>query len=133
MISKATYYGPAYMICHMTNEGGGRKHRSMQLVSHVPLTPDRFLLRHGTKVERIPELSDEENQAIVEQYTLMTQLAFKQDVDIWHNKTRVDNPLLCDDDGPLYLLRAWYEQFYLDAADVPEQQRKLHEWEWDGD
>jgi len=133
MISKATYYGPAYMICHMTNEGGGRKHRSMQLVSHVPLTPDRFLLRHGVKVERIPDLSDEENQVVIEQYTLMTQLAFKQDVEIWHNKIRVDNPLLCSDDGPVHLLRAWYNQFYVDAADVPQEQKKLREWEWDRD
>ena len=84
-------------------------------------------------VERIPELSEDENQAIIEQYTLMTQLAFKQDIDIWHNKTRVDNPLLCDEDGPLQLLRPWYDQFYVDVDDVPEAQTKLHEWEWGSD
>jgi len=60
-------------------------------------------------------------------------LAFKQDVEIWHNKIRVDNPLLCSDDGPVHLLRAWYNQFYVDAADVPQEQKKLREWEWDRD
>ena len=88
---------------------------------------------HVNTVERIPELSEDENQAIIEQYTLMTQLAFKQDIDIWHNKTRVDNPLLCDEDGPLQLLRPWYDQFYVDVDDVPEAQTKLPEWEWGSD
>ena len=48
----------------------------------------------------------------------MTQLSFKQDVDIWHNKFRVDNPLLCDGDGPLHKLREWYDQFYVDRGDL---------------
>ncbi|MAG32916.1 MAG: 3-ketosteroid-9-alpha-hydroxylase [Deltaproteobacteria bacterium] len=133
MVSEATYYGPAYMLCKMTNQGFGRKHQSLQLVSHVPLDRDHFLLRHGVKVERIPEFSDQENQQIVDQYTTMTQLAFKQDVDIWHNKIRVDNPLLCDGDGPVSLLRKWYLQFYVDAADVSEKQRKRAEWTWEAD
>jgi 3-ketosteroid 9alpha-monooxygenase subunit A len=130
MVSQASYYGPAYMICHMTNEGAGRSHRSLQLVSHVPLTPDRFLLRHGVRVEKVPGLSDEQNQAIIDEYTLMTQHAFKQDVAIWHNKTRVDNPLLCEEDGPVHLLRAWYQQFYMDVSDVSEEQQKRREWVW---
>jgi 3-ketosteroid 9alpha-monooxygenase subunit A len=117
----------------MINEGNGMQQRSLQLVSHVPLDLDRFLLRHGVKVEKIPGLSDEENQAMVDQYTEMTQLAFKQDVDIWHNKIRVDNPLLCDGDGPVHLLRDWYLQFYVDAADVTERQREKKEWVWEAE
>lgn len=101
------------------------------MVSHVPLDLDRFLLRHGVMVEQIPEASDEENQIIVDQYTTMTQLSFKQDVDIWHNKIRVDNPLLCEGDGPLHLLREWYLQFYMDVAKVPEEGQKRVEWTWE--
>ena len=41
-----------------------------------------------------------------------------QDVEVWKGKARVDNPLLCEEDGPLYQLRRWYEQFYVDAEDV---------------
>jgi 3-ketosteroid 9alpha-hydroxylase-like protein len=33
-------------------------------------------------------------------------------------KTRMDNPLLTDDDGPVYHLRRWYEQFFVDVADM---------------
>lgn len=132
MISEATYYGPAYMICRMSNEGFGRQHRSMQLVSHVPIDRDHFILRHGVKIEKIPELSEAENQAIEDQYVEMTQLSFKQDVDIWHNKIRVDNPLLCDGDGPVNLLRDWYLQFYVDRNDVTEKQSQKLVWNWPG-
>jgi 3-ketosteroid 9alpha-monooxygenase subunit A len=79
------------------------------------------MLRHGVKVQNIPHLSEEENRAVVAEYTKMTQLSFKQDVDIWHNKFRVDNPLLCDGDGPLHKLREWYDQFYMDRISVPEK------------
>jgi 3-ketosteroid 9alpha-monooxygenase subunit A len=65
--------------------------------------------------------SEEENKAVVAEYTTMTQLSFKQDVDIWHNKFRVDNPLLCDGDGPLHKLREWYNQFYIDRDQVPKK------------
>ena len=41
-----------------------------------------------------------------------------QDVHIWLNKAPVQNPLLCEEDGPVYQLRRWYEQFYVDQADV---------------
>ena len=45
-------------------------------------------------------------------------MGFEQDVAIWKNKARIDNPLLCEEDGPVYQLRRWYEQFYIDVADV---------------
>jgi 3-ketosteroid 9alpha-monooxygenase subunit A len=43
---------------------------------------------------------------------------FLQDVEIWKHKTRIDNPLLVEEDGAVYQLRRWYQQFYVDAADV---------------
>ena len=46
------------------------------------------------------------------------KMGFEQDVEIWKNKARIDNPLLCEEDGPVYQLRRWYEQFYVDVADV---------------
>jgi hypothetical protein len=35
-------------------------------------------------------------------------------------KTRIDNPVLTDDDGPVYDLRRWYEQFFVDVADIEQ-------------
>jgi len=121
MIANSTYYGPAYMISAIDNEAAGFSHSSIQLVSHVPIDRDNFLLRHGVMVQNIPTLSEEENKAVIAEYTEMTQLSFKQDVDIWHNKIRVDNPLMCDGDGPLHKLREWYNQFYIDRDQVPKK------------
>jgi 3-ketosteroid 9alpha-monooxygenase subunit A len=50
---------------------------------------------------------------------------------VWKNKTRIDNPLLCAEDGPVYQLRRWYEQFYVDAADVSEEMVARFEFELD--
>ncbi|MDT7792855.1 MAG: 3-ketosteroid 9alpha-monooxygenase subunit, partial [Mycobacterium sp.] len=41
-----------------------------------------------------------------------------QDVEIWKHKTRIDNPLLVEEDGAVYQMRRWYQQFYVDVADV---------------
>jgi 3-ketosteroid 9alpha-monooxygenase subunit A len=43
---------------------------------------------------------------------------FLQDVEIWKHKTRIDNPLLVEEDGAVYQLRRWYQQFYVDVADI---------------
>lgn len=50
---------------------------------------------------------------------------------IWETKTKIDNPLLCDSDGPLYQLRRWYEQFYVDVADVKPEMVNRFEAETD--
>jgi 3-ketosteroid 9alpha-monooxygenase subunit A len=57
---------------------------------------------------------------MVDEYTRMSVESFVQDVEIWNNKVRIDNPLLCDGDGPINMVRKWYSQFYMDVADIPE-------------
>ena len=52
-------------------------------------------------------------------------------MEIWRHKSRVDNPLLCAEDGPVYQLRRWYEQFYRDAADVEPDMVARYEFEID--
>ena len=56
---------------------------------------------------------------------------FEQDVQIWKNKARIDNPLLVEEDGPVYQLRRWYEQFYVDVADVVPEMTDRFEYELD--
>ena len=56
---------------------------------------------------------------------------FLQDVEIWKNKSRIQNPLLCEEDGPVYQLRRWYEQFYVDVADVTPEMTERFEFEVD--
>jgi 3-ketosteroid 9alpha-monooxygenase subunit A len=52
-------------------------------------------------------------------------------VDVWLHKSRVDNPLLCAEDGPVYQLRRWYEQFYVDVADIQPDMTARYEFEVD--
>ena len=56
---------------------------------------------------------------------------FLQDVEIWKHKSKVENPLLCEEDGPVYQLRRWYEQFYVDVADVTDKMTQRFEFEVD--
>jgi 3-ketosteroid 9alpha-monooxygenase subunit A len=56
---------------------------------------------------------------------------FLQDVEIWKHKTRIENPLLCEEDGPVYQLRRWYEQFYVDVGDITPGMVNRFEFEID--
>jgi 3-ketosteroid 9alpha-monooxygenase subunit A len=83
-------------------------------------------------VRKMEGLSEEMSRQIVDAYIKGIQQGFYQDVAIWDNKVRIDNPLLCAGDGPIYRLRKWYRQFYQDAAEVPEEMRKRQVVELNG-
>ena len=117
--SVATYEGPAYMTTTMTGSMDGRAVTTHLLVSHVPIDMENFVIRLGVMVRKDPSLSEAENAAMVDAYTQMSVDSFIQDVDIWNNKVRIDNPLMCDGDGPVHMLRKWYSQFYMDVAEIP--------------
>lgn len=59
------------------------------------------------------------------------ETVFLQDVPIWRHKTRIDNPLLCEEDGPVYQLRRWYQQFYVDVEDITPDMTNRYEFEVD--
>lgn len=120
LFSRATYYGPAYMVTQMTGTLADMEVNSRLLVTHVPITMESFDLRFGVMVKKQPQLSEAENQQMADEYIRLSQEAFFEDVHIWHNKVRVDNPLLCNGDGPVNVLRKWYQQFYTDIADLPD-------------
>jgi 3-ketosteroid 9alpha-monooxygenase subunit A len=117
----ATYFGPAYQITEMKGEMGGFPIDSILLNCHVPIHLKCFDLRFGMIVRKMEGLSEEMSRQIVDAYIKGIQQGFYQDVAIWDNKVRIDNPLLCAGDGPIYKLRKWYRQFYQDAVEVPEE------------
>ncbi len=39
---------------------------------------------------------------------------WRHDIRIWENKTYLDHPILCRDDGPVVRMRRWYRQFFPD-------------------
>jgi 3-ketosteroid 9alpha-monooxygenase subunit A len=119
LASVATYEGPAYMTTTMTGSMDGKPMKVHLLVAHVPVHTECFHINFGVMLEKLPGVSAEESRATLEQYLEKNIVSFEQDVAIWNNKIRVDNPLLCDGDGPVHMLRKWYSQFYLDVADIP--------------
>ena len=82
-------------------------------------------------VKKLPGLPREKADKIAGKLAKSFGVGFLQDVEIWRNKTRIDNPLLCEEDGPVYQLRRWYEQFYVDVEDVTEEMTNRFEFEVD--
>ncbi len=127
----ATYYGPAYQITHMFGQMQGVPVESILMNSHTPVDQNSFELRFGVIVKKFPGMTEEACAEMVQGYVDATNKAFGEDVEIWHNKVRVDNPLLCDSDGPVIRLRQWYDQFYQDADTVSEKLKARKELEID--
>ena len=80
---------------------------------------------------RPPGLSDAHAGKFAAKFADFIGLGFQQDVEIWRHKTRIDNPLLCADDGPVYQLRRWYGQFYADVEDITPDMAARYEFEVD--
>jgi 3-ketosteroid 9alpha-monooxygenase subunit A len=129
--SEATYYGPSYMIDKLWNDYRGFTIETILINCHYPVTSDSFVLQWGVIVRKPPGVSDADADRIAAKFAKGTGVGFLQDVEIWKNKTRIDNPLLCEEDGPVYQLRRWYEQFYVDVEDVTEDMTKRFEFEVD--
>ena len=129
--SEASYYGPAYMIDYLWHDYHGMGIESVLINCHYPVTPTSFLLQWGAIVRRPPGLSDAQAARVAAKFADFVGLGFQQDVEIWLHKTRIDNPLLCAEDGPVYQVRRWYEQFYRDVADVEPDMMARFEFEID--
>ncbi|MGB6454434.1 MAG: Rieske 2Fe-2S domain-containing protein [Streptosporangiaceae bacterium] len=129
--SEAAYYGPSYMIDNLSYDYHGVPMDAVLINCHYPVTPERFVLQWGVIVKKLPGLSDEQADKVAAKFARFVGLGFQQDVEIWTHKTRIENPLLCADDGPVYQLRRWYEQFYLDVEDIPADMVARHEFEVD--
>ncbi|MCM1971438.1 Rieske 2Fe-2S domain-containing protein [Streptomyces sp. NPDC002812] len=130
--SDASYYGPSYMIDKLWSDiGGGVELESVLINCHYPIDENSFMLMYGTIVKKLPGMSDEQAAEAARLTSEGLAVGFEQDVEIWKNKTRIDNPLLTEEDGPVYQLRRWYEQFYVDAADVKDEMVRRFEFEID--
>lgn len=130
--SDASYYGPSYMIDKLWSDvGGGIELESVLINCHYPIDENSFMLMYGTIVRKLPGMTGEQAADAARLTSEGLAVGFEQDVEIWKNKTRIDNPLLTEEDGPVYQLRRWYEQFYVDAADVKDEMVRRFEFEID--
>ncbi len=132
MESKATYFGPGYMIHSMQVEiPESEPMRFMSLVMNLPVSLESFEFLAGFKYpvppgmdNNIPAQIDVVNQQIDEN----TDGVFA-DLAIWKDKVTIDNPILCDGDGPVTKLRQWYNQFLVPVDQVPPAlaERRLYD------
>jgi 3-ketosteroid 9alpha-monooxygenase subunit A len=127
LTSRATYHGPACLFVEMVGAFDGVTIRSMLITCNTPIDTNSFRLHYGVLVERVPGLGEAENRAIAEQYVQQANAALLEDVAIWDNKVRIDNPVLCEGDGPIYQARRWYQQFYVDVAEIQPDMRERME------
>jgi 3-ketosteroid 9alpha-monooxygenase subunit A len=128
--SVATYHGPSFMIDDLTYHYEDGDVPCVLINCHYPVSEDSFVLQYGIIVRRADHLGDTADD-VAQRMGEFIKIGFEQDVEIWQNKARIDNPLLCEEDGPVYQLRRWYEQFYVDAADVTPEMTDRFEYEID--
>jgi len=129
--SEATYYGPSYMINWLWVNYKGFETEVILVNTHIATSPNSFTLQYGITVKKPEGMDDATVAFIAEKYTKMFGEGFLQDVHIWKNKIAVQNPLLCEEDGPVYQLRRWYEQFYVDRAEIVPEMVERFEFEVD--
>jgi 3-ketosteroid 9alpha-monooxygenase subunit A len=129
--SDSSYFGPSYMIDKLWHDYHGMTVESILINCHYPVSPTAFVLQWGVIVKRLPGLTVEQADKVAGKMAKSIGVGFLQDVEIWKHKSRIDNPLLCTEDGPVYQLRRWYEQFYVDVEDVTEEMVARYEFEVD--
>jgi 3-ketosteroid 9alpha-monooxygenase subunit A len=130
--ARSAYYGPSYMIDYSYRLfSDGEKRENVLVNCHYPISPTSFMLMYGV-ILKVPEGTSAEDGAIAAaRYSKGVEGGFMQDVAIWRNKARIDNPLLCEEDGPVYQFRRWYQQFYVDIEDVTPAMTQRFEYEVD--
>ena len=129
--SDATYFGPSFMIDDLEYQYEDHSVESVLINCHYPVSADQFVLQYGMIVKKSDRLQGEAADEMAKNFGQFIAKGFEQDIEIWKNKTRIENPLLCEEDGPVYQLRRWYEQFYVDVADVTPEMTERFEFELD--
>jgi 3-ketosteroid 9alpha-monooxygenase subunit A len=131
LVSDSTYHGPAFLPARLTSRVGELDIESILLLCNYPIDQDSFQLQWATSTKKVPELDAEANAGLAALLDAAATDGFVQDADIWRSKTRMENPLLTEEDGPVYHLRRWYEQFFVDVADIEPDMTERFEYEVD--
>jgi 3-ketosteroid 9alpha-monooxygenase subunit A len=65
-----------------------------------------------------PKNATEQQRAIAKMMIASIVYQAGQDIPIWEHKTYLENPVLCDGDGPIHQHRKWFRQFYAEQLDT---------------
>ncbi|MBM7229254.1 aromatic ring-hydroxylating dioxygenase subunit alpha [Dietzia cinnamea] len=129
--SEASYFGPAYMINPLKQMYGGFETEAILINCHYPIDQNSFVLMYGLSVKKPQGFDDATSEKMAAKIATFFGEGFLQDVRIWQRKSQIANPLLCEEDGPVYQLRRWYEQFYVDRDKVTPEMTERFEFEVD--
>ncbi len=129
--SVASYYGPSFIIDDLTYNFPQGDTETILVTCHYPIDANSFVLQYGIMVKKSALLPDDVAMQTAIALGGYIKIGFEQDVEIWRTKARIDNPLLVEEDGPVYQLRRWYQQFYVDVADVAPDMVDRFEFELD--
>ncbi len=75
----------------------------------TPIDEEHIHLRFSFTM---PQQQTELNQLLAEATRDNVVMGVGQDIPIWNNKSYVEDPILCDGDGPIAKYRKWFAQFY---------------------
>ena len=129
--SVASYYGPAFMINPLKQQYGDFESEVILINCHYPVDQNSFVLMYGLMVKKPQGFDDKTSTMMASKIAEFFGEGFLQDVRIWQRKSAIANPLLCEEDGPVYQLRRWYEQFYVDRDKVEPEMQERFEFEVD--
>ena len=129
--SVASYFGPSFMIDDLIYHYESGDQQTILINCHYPIDANSFVLQYGIIVKKSNTLPADQAMQTSIKLGDYVKMGFEQDVEIWRHKARIDNPLLVEEDGPIYQLRRWYQQFYVDVADVQPDMVDRFEFELD--
>jgi 3-ketosteroid 9alpha-monooxygenase subunit A len=105
--------------------------RMMSLVMNVPTSLESFEFLAGFRYRVPPGMEGNVMAQVgfVNQQMDQNERGVFADLAIWKDKVTIDNPILCDGDGPVTRLRHWYKQFLVPVDQVPEslKERKVYD------
>src|SRR3546814_19777677 len=96
--SVATYFGPSFMGDDLTYEYEDYNVDSVLINCHYPVSADKFVLQYGIIVKKSDRFQGEAADAMAANFGTFIAKGFEQDVEIWKNKNRIENPLLCEEE-----------------------------------
>lgn len=87
---------------------------TLLLITGVPIADELHQTTIRFSVKRVAG-SDEATAGVGRAFVAELERQYSQDIPIWENKIHLERPILCEEDGPIALLRKFYRQFYPDA------------------
>lgn len=99
-----------------TNVGPGqtiqRISRAFEVVMMGTITPIDDQNVHLRFTFTMPNSQTDMNKVLADATRDNVVGGVEQDIPIWQNKSYVEDPILCDGDGPIAKYRKWFRQFY---------------------